>query len=118
MTLEDECKQLMYYRDKIKEYKQREEDAKRRIIAYLKNHNQDGVIFKHNDKRVTLMVDSIQAKKNPSKKEKEKKVQHILQNAGVHNVDVTTQEIINGISQVSLTDKPTKDRLKFKTTKK
>lgn len=117
MTLEDECKQLMYYRDKIKEYKQREEEIKKHIIAYLKNHNQDGVIFKHNDVRVTLMVDSIKLKKNISKKEKEKKVSDILENAGVKNIDITTQEIINGMQQVSLTDKP-KDRLKFKTSKK
>lgn len=118
MTLEDECKQLMYYRDKIKEYKQREEEVKTHIIKYLKNHNQEGVIFKHNDKRVTLMVNSVNVKKNISKKEKEKKVHNILENAGVKNVDLTTQEIINGMQQVSLIDRPTKDKLKFKTTKK
>jgi len=69
MTLEDECKQLMYYRDKIKEYKQKEEEVKTHIIKYLKNHNQDGVILKHNDNRVTLMVNSVNVKKNISKKE-------------------------------------------------
>jgi hypothetical protein len=118
MTLEDECKQLMYYRDKIKEYKKGEEDTKTRIISYLKNHNQDGVIFKHNNKHVTLMVESTSMKKNISKKEKEKKVQNILSNAGVKNVDSTTVEIINGLRQVTLTDKPNKDKLKLKTVKK
>lgn len=117
MTLEDECKQLMYYKQKIKEYKQKEEDIKTHIIRYLKNHHQDGVIFKHNDKRITLMVNSVKTKKNISKKEKEKKVHDILQNAGVQNVDVTTQEIIDGIQQVSLSDQPFKDKLRFKTNK-
>jgi hypothetical protein len=117
MTLEDECKQMMYYRDKIKEYKKGEEEAKTRIITYLKNHNQAGVVFKHKDKHITLMVESTNVKKNVSKKEKEKKVQFILTNAGVKNVDVATQEIINGLRQVSLTDKPTKDKLKLKMTK-
>ena len=118
MALEDECKQLMYYRDKIKEYKQKEEEVKTRIIKYLKNHNQEGVVFKHNDKRITLMVNSVNVKKNISKKEKEKKVHNILENAGVKNVDLTTLEIINGMQQVSLMDRPTKDKLKFKTAKK
>ena len=117
MTLEDECKQLMYLRDKIKEYKKGEEEAKRRIISYLKNHNQDGVIFKHNNKHITLMVESTNIKKNVSKKEKEKKVQSILSNAGVKNVDLATQEIINGLKQVTITDKPSKDKLKLKTKK-
>ena len=117
MTLEDECKQLMYYRDKIKEYKKGEEETKNRIISYLKNHSQDGVIFKHNNKHVTLMVESTSMKKNISKKEKEKKVQNILSNAGVKNVDSTTVEIINGLRQVVLTDKPNKDKLKLKTAK-
>lgn len=117
MTLEDECKQLMYYRDKIKEYKKGEEDTKNRIITYLKNHNQDGVIFKHNNKHVTLLVEATSIKKNVSKKEKEKKVQNILVNAGVKNVDLATQEIINGLRQVALTDKPSKDKLKLKTKK-
>jgi uncharacterized SAM-dependent methyltransferase len=117
MALEDECKQLMYYRDKIKEYKKGEEETRNRIISYLKNHNQDGVIFKHNNKHVTLMVESTSMKKNISKKEKEKKVQNILSNAGVKNVDFTTMEIINGLSQVALTDKPNKDKLKLKTVK-
>lgn len=117
MALEDECKQLMYFRDKIKEYKKGEEEAKSRIISYLKNHNQDGVIFKHNNKHVTLMVETTNMKKNVSKKEKEKKVQTILSNAGVKNVDIATQEIINGLRQVIISDKPTKDKLKLKTTK-
>ena len=52
-----------------------------------------------------------------SKKEKEKKVQDILFNAGVTNVEGATQEIINGLKQVALTDKPVKDKLKLKTTK-
>lgn len=118
MTLEDECKQLMYYRDKIKECKKGEEEAKARIISYLKNHNQDGVIFKHNNKHITLMVESMSVKKNISKKEKEKKVQTILSNAGVKNVDLTTVEIINGLKQVTLTDKPNRDKIKLKTVKK
>lgn len=115
MTLEDECKQLMYFRDKIKEYKKGEENTKKRIISYLKNHNQEGVIFKHNNKNVTLMVESTSIKKNISKKEKEKKVQNILTNAGVKNVDLATQEIINGLRQVSLSGKPNMDKLKLKT---
>jgi hypothetical protein len=118
MTLEDECQQLMYYRDKIKEYKKGEEDTKIRIISYLKNHNQAGVIFKHNNKHVTLMVESTSIKKNISKKEKEKKVQNILVQAGVQDVDSTTNKIINGLQQLSLTDKPNKDRLKLKASKK
>jgi predicted transport protein len=117
MALEDECKQLMYYRDKIKELKKGEEEVKSRIIAYLKNHNQEGVIFKHKDKNVTLMVESTSLKKNVSKKEKEKKVQNILANAGVQDIDLATKEIINGLKQVSLTDKPYKDKLKLKTNK-
>lgn len=117
MTLEDECKQLMYCRDKIKEYKKAEEEAKSRIINYLKNHNQEGVVFKHNNKHVTLLVESTSVKKNISRKDKEKKVQNVLINAGVKNVDVATQEIINGLRQISLTDKPNKDKLKLKTTK-
>lgn len=117
MTLEDECKQLMYYRDKIKEYKRGEDETKKRIISYLKNHNQEGLIFKHNNRNITLMVESTSIKKNISKKEREKKVQNILSNAGVKNVDTATQEIINGLKQVSLTDKPNKDVLKFKTKK-
>ena len=117
MTLEDECKQLMYCRDKIKEYRYAEEETRSRIIAYLKNHDQDGVIFKHNNKHVTLMVESTNVKRNISRKEKEKKVHSILSNVGVQNVDSTTQEIINGLKQVSLTDKPKKDKLKLKTTK-
>lgn len=117
MALEDECKQLMYYREKIKECKRAEEETKARIIAYLKNHNQDGVIFKHNNKHITLMVETTNAKRNITRKEKEKKVQFILSNIGVQNVDSATQEIINGLQQVSLTDKPKKDKLKLKTKK-
>lgn len=117
MTLEDECKQLMYYRDKIKEYKKGEEETKKRIISYLKNHNQDGVIFKHNNKHITLMVESTSVKKNVSVKEKEKKVQSILSNAGVVNVDSATQDIINGLKQVYVSNKPNKDVLKLKTKK-
>lgn len=115
--LEDECKQLMYFRDKIKQYKKGEEDTRNRIIAYLKNHNQDGVIFKHNNKHITLMVEPTNIKKNVSQKEKEKKVQSILKNIGVENPSTATQEIINGLRQVSLTDKPVKDKLKLKITK-
>jgi hypothetical protein len=117
MTLEDECKKLMYCRDKIKEYKKGEEEAKNSIINYLKSHNQEGVVFKHNNKHVTLMVETTSMKKNISKKEKEKKVQNILLNAGVKNVDLATQEIINGLRQIPLTDKPNKEKLKLKTTK-
>lgn len=117
MTLEDECKQLMYYRDKIKEFKKKEDEAKKNIILYLKNHNQEGVIFKHNNKHITLMVESTTVKKNIPPKEKEKKVQNILNDFGVKNIDLATQSIINGLKQVSLTDKPNKDKLKFKTTK-
>lgn len=117
MTLEDECKQLMYYRDKIKEYKLHEQEIKTRIVNYLKNHDQEGVVFKHNNKHITLMVEPTILKKNMSKKEKEKKVQDILFNAGVTNVEGATQEIINGLKQVALTDKPAKDKLKLKTTK-
>ena len=117
MTLEDECKQLMYCRDKIKEYKKGELEAKRRIITYLKNHNQAGVVFKHNNKHVTLLVESTCLKKNISKKEKEQKVQDILTNVGVKDVDMATKEIINGLKQVALTDKPTTDKLKLKMTK-
>jgi hypothetical protein len=117
MTLEDKCKQLMYYRDKIKECKKGEEDTKKSIIAYLKNHNQDGVIFKHNNKNITLMVESTSTiKKNISKKEKEKKVQDILSNAGVKNIDTATQEIINGLRQLSVTNNKPKDKLKLKMT--
>jgi hypothetical protein len=118
MTLEDECKRLMYYRDKIKEYRKGEEETKARIISYLKNHNQDGVIFKHNNKNITLMVESVSARKIISRKEKEKKVQNILSNAGIKNVDTTTMEIINGLQQATIADKPTKDKLKLKTAKK
>lgn len=117
MTLEDECKQLMFYRDKIKEYRRAEQDTRDRIIEYLKNHNQDGVIFKHNNKHITLMVEVANLKKNISKKEKEKKVQKILMDAGLKNVDLATKEIINGLSQVTLTDHPPKNKLKLKTTK-
>ena len=109
MTLEDECKQLMYYRDKIKEYKLHEQEIKTRIVNYLKNHDQEGVVFKHNNKHITLMVEPTILKKNMSKKEKEKKVQDILFNAGVTNVEGATQEIINGLKQIALTDKPVKD---------
>lgn len=116
MTLEDDCKQLMYYKDKIKEYKKEEESVKNRIILYLKNHDQEGVKFKHNNKSITLMVESTCLKKNISRKEKEKNVQEILLNAGVKNIDVATQEIIKGISQVTL-NKPNKDKLKLKSTK-
>ncbi|ADO00373.1 hypothetical protein WIV_gp030 [Wiseana iridescent virus] len=116
MTLEDECKQLMYYRDKIKEYKRGEDETKSKIISYLKNHNQEGVIFKHNGKHITLMVESTSIKKNITRKEKEKKVSSVLKNAGVTNIEGATQEIINGLRQVSLTDKPNKDKLKLKTT--
>lgn len=107
----------MYFRDKIKDCKKGEVEAKNRIITYLKNHNQAGVVFKHKDKHVTLMVETTNVKKNFSQKEKEKKVQFILSNAGVQNVDAATQEIINGLRQVSITDKPTKDKLKLKMTK-
>ncbi|CCV01935.1 hypothetical protein IIV22A_091R [Invertebrate iridescent virus 22] len=117
MTLEDECKQLMYYRDKVKEFKKMEEEARKKIILYLKNHNQEGVIFKHNNKHITLMVESTTAKKNITPKEKEKKVHSILANAGVKNIDLATQEIINGLKQVSITNKPNRDKLKLKTTK-
>lgn len=117
MTLEDECKQLMYCRDQIKEYKKGEEEARKRIISYLKNHGQEGVRFKHNNKQITVLIESTSVKKNISKKEKEKKVQQILNGVGVKNVDLTTQEIINGLRQVSLTDKPNKDKLKLKMTK-
>jgi hypothetical protein len=117
MTLEDECKQLMYCRDQIKEYRKGEEEVRKRIISYLKNHGQEGVRFKHNNKQITLMVESTIAKKNISKKEKEKKVQQILNGVGVKNADLTTQEIINGLRQVSLIDKPNKDKLKLKMTK-
>lgn len=117
MTLEEECKQLVYYRDKIKEFKKKENETKKNIILYLKNHNQEGVIFKHNNKHVTLMVESTAVKKNIPPKEKEKKVQSILINAGVKNVDLTTQEIINGLKQVSCVAKPNKDKLKVKTAK-
>jgi len=113
MTLEDECKQLMYYRDKIKEYKRFEEEIRNRIISYLKNHEQDGVIFKHNNKHITLMVHSTNIKRNISQKEKEKKLQSILLNAGVSNVDSATQEIISGLKQISLSDKPKRDKLKL-----
>ena len=118
MTLEDECKQLMYYRDKIKEYKKYEEEVRYRIISYLKNHNQDGVIFKHNQKHITLMVEEKPIKKNISKIEKEKKVKSILSNAGVQNIDAATQEIINGINQVTISNNITKGRLKVKINKK
>ena len=118
MTLEDEVKQLMYYKDKIKEYKKVEKSTTNSIIQYLKNHNQDGVIFKHNGKHVTLMVETTNSRRNVTTKEKEKKVQDVLYNAGVKNIDVTTQEIINGLRQVTLSDKPSKDKLKLKTNKK
>jgi len=117
MTLEDECKRLMYYRDQTKELKKAEETTRNRIISYLKNHNQDGVIFKHNYKHITLMVEETNIKKNISKKEKEKKVQKILESAGVKNIDTATKEIINGISQVTLTGRPVRNKLKLKTTK-
>lgn len=117
MTLEDECKQLMYFRDKIKEYKKAEQEIKNSIISYLKNHNQEGVIFKHNQRNITLMVKPTVPKKNISQKEKEYKLKDILSNAGVENVEVTTQEIINGLRQVTISEKPVKDKLKFKSTK-
>jgi hypothetical protein len=116
MALEDECKQLMYYRDKIKEYKKEEVESKSRIISYLKNHNQAGVVFKHNNKRVTLMVEATCARKNISLKEKERKVQDVLVNVGVKDVDIATRDIIEGLRQV-YTDKPTKDKLKLKVTR-
>lgn len=117
MTLEDECKRLMFYREKIKEFKKGENEAKNAIILYLKNHNQGGVIFKHNNKQITLLVESTTTKKNISKKEKEKMVQKVLVNAGVQNVDITTQEIINSLQQPLNLDRPSMDKLKFKTTK-
>lgn len=118
MTLEEECTQLMYYRDKIKDYKKHENETRKRIISYLKNHNQAGVIFKHRNKNITLMVETTNIKKNISKKEKEKKVQSILANVGVKNIDSATQEIINGLQQVSLTNKPSRDILKLKVSNK
>jgi hypothetical protein len=117
MTLEDECKQLMYFRDKIKEYKKAEQEIRNSIISYLKNHNQEGVIFKHNQRNITLTVKSTTPKKNISRKERECKVKDILSNAGVQNIDITTQEIIDGLRQVIISDKLSQDKLKFKSTK-
>ena len=114
MTLDEECQNLMHCKTKIREYKQKETEIKNRIIEYLKNHNQEGVIFKHNNKKITLMVNSIYVKKNIGKKEKMQQVQRILQLAGAKNVEVVTHEILDGIQQLRLTDKPSKDVLKFK----
>lgn len=117
MALEDEVKQLMYYRDKIKEYKRAEEMTRSKIIQYLKNHGQDGVIFKHNNKHVTLMVETTNLKKGVSLKEREKTVQGILFNAGIKNVDTTTQEIIQGLKTLAIVEDKSKDKLKVKTAK-
>lgn len=115
MTLEDECKQLMYYRDKIKEYKKAEQEIKNGIISYLKNHNQEGVIFKYNQKNITLMVKST-PKRNISQKDREHKVKNILSNAGVQNIETTTQEIISGLRHITISG-DFQDKLTFKTNK-
>ncbi|AHL67542.1 hypothetical protein DH26_gp047 [Chloriridovirus anopheles1] len=118
MTLEDEVKQLMYYRDKIKEYKHVEEMTRNKIIEYLKNHGQDGVIFKHKNRHITLMVETTQLKKGVTLKEREKKVHNILYNAGITDVDNTAHEIIQSLKSLSIVEDKSKDKLKVKTTKK
>jgi hypothetical protein len=115
MSLEDDCKHLMYCRSKIKEYRRSEQGARLRIVEYLKNHNQEGVVFKHNNKKVTLMVDSKPLKKSMSKREKEKNINDVLTKVGtVQNIHETTQKIISGLQQISLTNKPPVDKLKLK----
>ena len=114
MTLEDEVKQLMFCRDKIKEFKKEEKAITNKIIEYLKNHNQDGVIFKHNNKSVTLMVESTNIRKCVSLKEKQKKVEDILYNSGITDVDSTTKEIIEGIKSLTVTSEIPRDKLKVK----
>lgn len=117
MTLLDECKQLMYYRSKIKDLKIMEEETKTKIISYLKNHNQGGVIFKYNGKQVTLMVEPTTPKRSISQKERVKRVHDVLVDAGVSNIESTTQKIINGLKQVTLKDKPSKEKIRFKVSK-
>ncbi|ABF82132.1 hypothetical protein MIV102R [Invertebrate iridescent virus 3] len=115
MTLEDECKQLMVCRDEIKKLKLKEKEAKNRILTYLKNHNQYGVIFKHNKKQISITVETTPVKKNPSLKEKQTKIQDILSGVGVANPDATTQEIIDGLKTTTITDTSNqKDVLKLK----
>jgi hypothetical protein len=115
MTLKDEIEQLMFFRDKIKEYRRLEEESKTRIVQYLKNHNQEGVIFKHNNRQVSLMVKSTTPRKNVAYKEKEQKVVSILTNAGLHNAEVATQDILKGLKEMTLANKPSRDRIAFKT---
>lgn len=107
----------MYYRDKIKEYKLLEDNSRLEIIEFLKNHNQDGVIFKHNKKHVTLMVESSNVKKSVSQKEKHRKVQSILHNAGISDVDNTTAAILESMKSLAVVDHACKDKLKVKITK-
>jgi hypothetical protein len=116
MTLEDECKHLIFIKEKLKEYRKAESETISNIITYLKNHNHEGVTFKHGKKKYTLMVEATKVRKTTTKKEREKKVQNILINAGVQNVDMATKEIINGLNQVTLTDQ-SKNKLKLKVTK-
>lgn len=117
MSLQDKVKQLMYYRDKIKEYKILEDKSRLEIIEFLKNHNQDGVIFKHNKKNVTLMVESSNLKKSVSQKEKQRKVQSILHNAGIRDVDNTMAAILESMKSLTVVDNVSKDKLKVKMTK-
>lgn len=112
MGLEDDCKHLMYCREKITDYRKMETEARLRIVEYLSNHGQEGVVFTHKNKKVTLMVDSKHPKKPISAKEKEKKIHDILAEIGtIPNVYDTTQQIIKGMSRVSLVDKPSKLKL-------
>lgn len=107
MTLEDDCEHLMHCRDKIKEYRKMEAEYKLRIVENLTNRGKKGVMFNHQNKKVTLMVDSNLSKKPISAKEKEKKIHEILNSIGtVQNVHDTTQQIIKGMSRVSVENKP------------
>jgi hypothetical protein len=104
----------MYVRDKLKEYRRMEADTRQRIVEYLKNHDQEGVVFRHKNKQVTLMVKSTTSKKRISLKEKEERLHKILRDVGVSNVNETTNDIINGMKQVVLEDAPNVEKLNLK----
>lgn len=118
MTLEDQVKHLMNCRDQIKELKKQEDLVRTNIIAWLKNHNQDGVVFKHDNKRVTLMVSSAPSRKYASAKEKEQRVGDILTCFSSHessrDVNATTREILEGLKNMRLNGHVIRDTLKIR----
>lgn len=113
MTLEDECRKLMFLRDKIKELKKIEESTKNNIIEYLNNHGQSGIIFKHNKKPVTIMVESTMVKKHIDKKEREKNLQNLLKEQGLKDFEAVSREIFQKLKWSTPTKK-IKENLKIK----